>query len=121
MQRLVDGVRRLSQAVGVDVDLPVVPGAFPGLMVNTTSVDDVARRVAPNVARTGQVEKGSLLQYVKFQGMEQVYACPDPTTGPAWNESLGQMPACYLFNASWTPEEGTYGLHGAAGCGWQRD
>jgi hypothetical protein len=35
-----------------------------------------------------------------------VYVCPDPSTGPAWNESQGQMPACYHFDPLWNQSEG---------------
>ncbi len=101
MQGLVAAMEKLAARVGKKVTLPVVPEAFPGLQPNLTSEEEAARRIGPNTVYTGQGHgKARLLEYVAFQNMTEVHACPDPTTGAA--PAPGDMPSCDVYQNEWT-------------------
>lgn len=106
LQRLINTSASIAQRLNQTLSLPPVPRAFPGLYTNLTSEADAYRRTGNYRIHTGKVDRSLVQSHILFQNMSLVHACPNPATGPAWDDKDCQMPACYVYNDDWDSQTG---------------
>ena len=72
MQKLTNFSSDIASRFHLDLTLPPVPRAFPGLYTNHTSEEDAYRRSGRNSVYTGKIDRDLLQSMNVFQNMSEV-------------------------------------------------